>query len=191
MGAPQSFNWDPTLTATAAGGGSGTTAGHQWDASSVDWFNPTTNADVTWNSASATTAVFGGTFTGTATVNIVSPTTPGPNTLSAAGLTFNSTSYTLSSATANNTLYLTSPDGSSAPTISVGAGLTDTIGAFVSGGAGPNNLTLGGTAGLSVSGGGTLVLGNAISLSGGITVTGSTLAEGLPALGRGIRRFRI
>src|SRR5580704_798348 len=113
--AVQSFYWDPTLTASVSGGGPSLT-GEQWNSSSsADWFNPSSGTDVSWDSTDPTIAVFGGTFTPPATVTIASPV----GGLNAAGLTFNTTGYTLSSSTANNTLNLTSPDGSSAPTISV------------------------------------------------------------------------
>ncbi len=183
--AAQNFFWDPApSTHSASGGGSG-----QWDSASINWFNGTN--DAAWDSAAAdaTTAVFGGTA---GTVNIVSPTTVGPTTLNATGLTFNTTGYTLNSSTAGNTLFLQSDPSTPgmAPTINVvGSNTTATIGGFVSGGAGPNNLVLGGTQGLAVNGGGTLFLANALTLTGGITVNSSTLSEGLPGIAAGNASF--
>ncbi len=116
------------------------------------------------------------------TVTVVSPTSA---QITADGLDFGVTGYTLSSSAANNTLILASPGAGAAPTVTVGASMTETIGTEVSGGSGPNNLVLGGSAGLTVSGGGTLVLANAITLSGGITVNNSTLAEGVAGITSG------
>src|SRR4051794_26270476 len=51
------FNWDPTLSGTAVGGGFGT-----WDLATTNWYNGT--VDVIWpNNVSLTdVAVFGGTI---------------------------------------------------------------------------------------------------------------------------------
>jgi autotransporter-associated beta strand protein len=171
------LNWDPGHTGptTGASGGSGT-----WNAGTGNWYNANTMLDGPWDNTGAG-AIFG-TTTAAATVTVVSPNaTP----LTATGLTFNTNNYTLSSSTSGNTLMLSG----ATPTINVnGSAVTATIGTVVASTA-TNNLTLGGSNGLTVSGGGTLQLANAITLTGGITVNSSTLAEGVPGQTAGLVSF--
>ena len=92
------FNWDPGLTATPGGGGAGT-----WDTTTANWYDGT--IDNVWGGTGGDTAVFGGTGGG---VNLGAAITAG-------GLTFNSTGYTLT----GGTLTL-----AGAPTISATTGTT-------------------------------------------------------------------
>jgi hypothetical protein len=79
------FNWDPTSTGTANGGGPGT-----WSINPANlfWFNGA--ADVTWPNLADSVAIFGGTpGTGAVTINTGTGIT-------ANGLTFNVSGYTVS-----------------------------------------------------------------------------------------------
>src|SRR5213082_4013130 len=106
----QTFNWDPAQTGTANGGGAG-----NWDTTSPFWFNGT--SDVRWPGA-GNVAVFGGAAGGAVTI-----TTAGG--VSADGLTFNTTGYSVG----GDVLTLTG----TAPTVTVGAGLTATVNSVVAG----------------------------------------------------------
>jgi autotransporter-associated beta strand protein len=133
------LNWDPTLTNTANGGGAGT-----WDNTTANWFNG--SADVPWDS---TGAIFGGPAGGTVTID--------PGGVSATGLTFNTTGYTLA--------------GTGAITLSATNGITLT---------GTNNATINavitGGSGLTLQGGGVLTLGGVNTYTGDTFVnSGATL----------------
>lgn len=131
------------------GGGSGT-----WDNTTVNWFDGATA--VPW--ASGEIAQFGGTA-GTVTVS---------GTVSAGGLIFSTSGYTITA----GTLALS---GTSA-TITANAGVSATI-----------NSPLSGPAALVKTGGGTLTIGNVVSTyTGGTTVSQGTLVfGGNQALGGG------
>lgn len=126
--------------------GTGTGTG-TWDLSSPYWNSASdgvTGPMVAWNNAGLDNAYFGGTA---GTVTLGTPIT-------ANALIFNTTGYTLS----GGTLTL----AGTTPTITVNTG-TDTIGSVIAG-----------TAGLTKSGAGTLLLSGANTFSGGITVNTGT-----------------
>jgi fibronectin-binding autotransporter adhesin len=178
-------NWGGTTGGT---GGAGT-----WNSSNTNWPN------TAW--VSGNVAVFGGSA---GTVNVISPVVSGTEqpqpgnvvgTLTASGLTFNTTGYTLSSTTAGNSTTHTpgsalNLSGTSTPVITVADTDFDTIGAELSqstlgganingGGQTADNFVLGGTQGFILTGGGTLDLDNPLSLTGGITIEdGSQLQVG-------------
>ena len=152
-----SLTWDGSNTGNSqADGGTGT-----WDTNTTaNWWNG--SSDVVWPASSSgdDDTLFANTA-GTVTIS----------TVTANDLTFSTNGYILSGA---STLTL---DGAT-PTISVGSGLTATIG----------NLTatdLAGSAGLTKADAGTLTLnGSAVNtLTGGVTVKGGTLALNLNAMG--------
>ncbi len=76
------LSWDPTASAGAHLGGTGT-----WNTSSAQWYNSTTHADQVWNNANGDTALFAGTA-GTVTVS---------SGITAGEVDFTSANYTLSS----------------------------------------------------------------------------------------------
>jgi autotransporter-associated beta strand protein len=159
----QTYTWDPTLSGTAAGGGSGT-----WNTTTANWFNGTT--DVVWPGAGQI-AVFGGTLSGTVTI-----ATGG---ITADGLTVNTAGYTI----AGNTLTLT---GSG--TLTVAPSLSATISAPIAGSvgltkAGTGTLVLSGAStytGLTTVGAGILNVQNATALgvADGTAANGVTVASG-------------
>ncbi len=107
------------------------------------------SADQTWNNTFSPVAVFAGTA-GTVTLG---------TGITASALTFNTTGYTVT----GNTLTLAGGTGA----VSVGSGVTDTISSVVAG-----------STGLTLSGGGTLVLTAANSYSGTTTISAGTLQVG-------------
>src|SRR5207253_2106012 len=113
-----------------------------WNTTTANWFNGT--ADVAWPGA-GNVAIFGGATGGTVTI--------AAGGVSADGLTFTTDGYTLS----GGPLTLTG----TAPTFTVGTGLTSTV-----------NSVMAGTTGLTLTGGGTLVLGGANTYTGGTSVLG-------------------
>ena len=127
---------------SAITGGTGT-----WDTTSGFWTLDGGVNDVAWVNANNDQAVFGG-LAGTVTLG---------TGITANALTFNSSGYVIT----GNTLTL----AGTTPTITVGAGLTDTISSILGGG----------TASLVVAGGGTLTLSAVNTFTGGTTVNGSTL----------------
>jgi fibronectin-binding autotransporter adhesin len=187
------LNWDPSLTDSASGGGTGT-----WDLNNTaDWFNGT--SDVQWTDSSAAgvdVAVFGGPI-GTVTLN--SPLSAGELIFSSTGST-SSTGYSLSGA---NTLSLgsilvgtlnlgidasaltTGTTTISAP-ISIVSAVTDT---WTVGG-GSTLIDSGGISGavaLSKAGNGILTLAvDNSSLTGGVQLSGGQLnINSANALGSG------
>lgn len=126
-----------------------------WNTVSANWSNGT--VDTGWINGSA--AMFGN--NGTAGIVTIDDSS---GTVSAAGLTFNAvgagSNYTIA-ASGGDTLTLTSP------TISVVAGVRPTISAPIAG-----------TAGLTLTGAGGLLLSGANTYSGATTVSGGTLTVG-------------
>jgi autotransporter-associated beta strand protein len=142
----QTYSWDPNFSNGTGLGGDGT-----WDqGSTANWYNGTT--DVVWPGAQV--AVFGGTA-GTVTVS---------GTVTATGLTFSTTGYTITGGTA---LDLT---GGGNATVTVGSGLTTTINSTLTSSATPTGLT--------VAGGGTLVLGGTNTFIGPTAATAVTVSGG-------------
>ncbi len=129
-----------------------------WDLTSSIWHNGVALADQLWVNANLDTARFGGTG-GTVTLG---------TGITAGGLNFNVDGMTVT----GNTLTL----GGATPAINVLGGATATI-----------SSTLAGTAGAVVTGGGTLVLTQANTISGpwDITATSTVQANNLGALGAG------
>ena len=136
------LTWDP------AGNGSGSGGNGTWNTQS--WFNGA--SDVAWT---ANDAVFQGTG------GAVQLTTG----VSATSLTFNANNYAI---VGGNTLTMSGAN----PTVTVGAGCTDSISCLVAG-----------NSGLTTAGAGTLVLYANNTYTGGTTVTGGTLVAGAAALG--------
>jgi autotransporter-associated beta strand protein len=153
----QPFIWDPIITATATGGGSGT-----WDTITANWFNGTTNTDAVWPGQ---VGIFGGTA-GTVTI--------AAGGVNATGLIFNSTGYAIGgdllTLTGPGTITIASPlvtGTSSGQTI-----LTDTIGSVI-----------GGSVGLTKLGTGNLVLTGTNTYTGATAVVGGTLTLDFNAAG--------
>jgi fibronectin-binding autotransporter adhesin len=137
------LTWDTTSGDSAITGGAGT-----WDTTLTNWSADGGLTDIAWVNPNNDTALFSGTG---GTVALVVPITAG-------GLTFNSTGYTI----ASNTLTLA---GTAAVSVT-NSGDTATISSIITG-----------SAGLSKSGAGTLTLsstGN--SFSGGVNIGGGTLS---------------
>ncbi len=154
----QSLNWDPGLTGSAGGGGTGT-----WNLNSTaNWFNGT--ADVFWSDNTATgsnSAVFGNT-SGTVTLNSI---------LSASNLQFTASGYTISG---SGTLRL-GAGGIDASTLSSG---TTAIGTalFLPSVQEPWQIGSGGT--LAVNGPLTRTVGASVDFtSTGVTTTNPTLTN--------------
>ena len=127
-----------------------------WTASGGTMWN-TTNANpgtTGWNNDGAHLAVFNE-ATGS-TVGV------GPG-ISAAGLEFDTTGYTLNAAATGNTLTLTGVSAAAA-SIQVASAVTATI-----------NVPLAGTVGITKNGAGTLVLGGTNTYAGGTTINAGTL----------------
>jgi len=156
--AQSDFHWDADGATTAATGGTGT------------WNSPTVSPDL-WRSGSATgtlgqwangnNAFLGG------TAGIV---TLGDGNLTVANLTISTSGYVIpgiSSGSAKLTLI------GATPTISVTTG-SSTIGSFI--GAGNGFRSLAGTTGLTLNGGGELILAAGLEgVSGGVRVTGNSI----------------
>lgn len=145
----QPYNWDPTFTATATGGGPGT-----WDTTTANWFNAATNTDVVWPGA-GNVANFGGSAGG-----LVGIAAAG---VSADGLTFNTDGYTIGGP---GTLTLTG----TTPTITINTGLTGTVSAPIAGTAGMT-VTGGGTLVLS----GANTYSNTTTLAASTIITSGTV----------------
>ncbi|MCX6850548.1 MAG: autotransporter-associated beta strand repeat-containing protein [Verrucomicrobia bacterium] len=148
--------WDQDSTAlgnVTTGGGLGGTG--TWDITSPNW----------WNGVATDAAWINGTdiaiFTGTAgTVTLGGPITAG-------GLTFNSSGYTI--AGGGNILTLTAPSGVTSPLLAVNNSGLGTNRATIS-------ASLAGTSGFTKTGNGTLVLGGAnTGLSGDVAIKGGNL----------------
>ena len=76
------LNWDPSLTPTKPSGGNGT-----WDLATTNWSNGTSDQVWTDTTGTADTAIFGGTSSGTVTLN---------SNVGAVGLQFTTEQYTIS-----------------------------------------------------------------------------------------------
>ena len=127
-----------------------------WNGGTGTWDSTTTNwTGVAWGNTSADEAIFGGTA-GTVTIN----TGTG---IIANRLTFNSNSYIINSNVAADLLTL----AGTTPTVNTGTGISATINAIVAG-----------SAGLTKSGAGTLVLNGANSYTGTTTLSAGTLVVG-------------
>ena len=140
------LDWDPGVSAGVTLGGAGT-----WDTTLTNWWDGAAN--VAWL-GTTDTAVFGGLAGGAVVINTGSG-------ISAGGLTFGTTGYTISGNAGADVLTL----AGATPTVSVSGANTATINAIIAG-----------TAGFTKSGTGTLVLGGANSNSGVASVTGGTLS---------------
>ena len=139
----QVIYWDPGHSASGTGsGGNGA-----WDTSTANWFNGI--SDVTWSNTDGPVAVFAGSA-GTVTLG---------TGITASGLTFNTTGYTVT----GNTLTLAGGAGA----ISIGSGATDTVSSVIAG-----------SVGLTLSGGGILVLSGADIYSGTTTINAGILRAG-------------
>ena len=139
------LDWDPGVTGGVTLGGAGT-----WDTTLTNWWDGAAN--VAWL-GTTDTAVFGGSAGGAVVINTGSG-------ISAGGLTFNTTGYTVSGNVAADVLTL----AGGTPTVTVSGANTATISAFIAG-----------TAGFTKSGTGTLVLDGANTYSGGTSVTDGQL----------------
>lgn len=149
----QSLFWDPGADGDSIIGGTGTwnLTNTFWDSSGLDLLAD----NVVWPNNNATVAVFGGT-PGIVTLN------NGGATMTANGLTFNTSGYILNSNAAGDTLTL--------------AGTTPTVTVTNAGHFARVNSILAGT-GFSTVGSGTLVLGGANTFTGPLNIgAGSTVA---------------
>ena len=136
---PVTLYWDPGGTKTETAGNSSNQILDTWNTTSSQWYNPQTNSDQAWSNVSSSTgaiAVFegtGGTVTVSGTISYL------------AGISISSNSgpsYTINSGTLSDL---------SGTTLAVTVSGSQTIGSILSG-----------SSGLTVSGGGTLILnGNA------------------------------
>ena len=169
------LTWDPTLVPGAPAGGIGT-----WDLVTANWSNGTT--DQAWTDVSAAgvdTAVFKGTA-GVVTLN---------SNLSALGLQFTTTGYTISGTgvltlgsggvnastlTAGTTTIANNMTLAATGTWNVGTGATVLESGIVTG-----------SGGITKTGNGTLTLNGANNYSGGTTITGLLNAGNSAALGTG------
>ena len=127
-----------------------------WDGGTGTWDTTTTNwSGVEWGNTTADEAVFGGTA-GTVTINTGFGVT-------ANKLTFNSDGYVVNGIDSADVLAL----AGTTPTAAVGTGLSATIDAVVAG-----------SAGITKSGAGTLVLNGDNTYTGTTTLSGGTLVVG-------------
>jgi fibronectin-binding autotransporter adhesin len=142
------LTWDPAFDGGATGG-AGT-----WNTALTNWWDGAAN--LAWPNASDV-AVFGGAASGVVVIN----TGTG---ISAGGLTFNTTGYTISGNIAADTLNFTG----ATPTVTVTNGADSaTISAIIAG-----------TAGITKAGAGTLVLSGANTNSGVVNMNAGTLQIG-------------
>jgi autotransporter-associated beta strand protein len=182
------LTWDPTLSNSANGGGSGT-----WDLATSNWFNG--SADTMWTDISATgtdTAIFGAQAApGTVTLGA---------SLSAAGLTFNIAGYTLNGG--GNTLTLGASGISDSPlvpgvttiasNINIVAAQSWTVGpasslAFSGALSGSSTLTKAGTGMLTLSGNNSGFSGNVTFSAGQLNINNANaLGSGTFGIGAGI-----
>ncbi|MCX6956330.1 MAG: hypothetical protein NTV51_29705, partial [Verrucomicrobia bacterium] len=140
--------WNPSGTGVPVGG-TGT-----WNTSSARWTWDYGVTYQTWSAASTDAATFGGTG---GTVTLVDAITAG-------GLTFNSTGYTLNTS-GSGALTLVNSGSGFAPEVSVAqAGHVATI-----------NAPLAGTHGVYFRGPGTVNLTGASTLTGGVNIQGTTV----------------
>ncbi|MEO6788089.1 MAG: autotransporter-associated beta strand repeat-containing protein, partial [Chthoniobacteraceae bacterium] len=157
--------WDPFSSSGTSGGGAGT-----WDLTTMNpWWDPIGAADVAWSNAGFDIAIFGGTA-GTVTLGV--PITAG-------GLTFNTSGYTIT----GSTLTLKPPTGSSTPVIAVnGIGSRVTISSI-----------LAGPAGFAKTGDGALVLtNNGNTFSGDLVINaGSLVITNAGQLGTGMTAISV
>ena len=141
--------WDPSGSKGASLGGTGTWANN----SGARWYNPNTGNDVVWNNANGDTAVFGGTA-GTVTVS---------GQVSAAGMTFNTTSYVIQSGT------LSLPAGGTQINVEAASASISSA--------------IGGTGGMTKLGSGTLTVSGNNTYSGSTAINAGILtASGTSAL---------
>lgn len=163
-----SYNWDPALTNTASGSGSGT-----WDTSSANWFVTGAN-DTAFSNDGTGTAIFGGTA-GTYAVSLA-------NAIHLNALTFNTSGYTIDSIASGSLTF-----DYASPTIVVASGVTGTISTVI------NASTVSAGNGLIKAGSGTLVLSSAGSaFEGGTTIDDGTLnisSDGALGAGAGSLTF--
>jgi fibronectin-binding autotransporter adhesin len=171
-GLADTLYWDPGLTDSNSGGGSGT-----WDASTPNWFDSNNSVEVIWNnsgqSGSPNDAVFGGSTGGTVTLS---------TDMTANTLTFNTTGYTLTS----GTLALSGGSSTVVGLIAAGVGSTGTANITVTAGATTTLDTplVGSAFGtgsddlLTLGGGGTLILTQQSSYAGATSILSGTLQLG-------------
>ena len=159
--------WDGG-TANIAGNGNGASAGGtgNWGTTLTNWDQGSGLAMVAWNNANLNTAVFAGTA-GTVTINAP---------VSAGGLTFTATGYTIAGGASPNVLTL----GGTSATITTSAlttAGTTTISSIIAGNL-TGGLTIASNGDMSASGGG--VGGRGVIFSGTNTFTGNiTVTSGL------------
>ncbi len=159
--------WDGG-TANIAGNGNGASAGGtgNWNTTLTNWDQGSGLAMVAWNNANLNTAVFAGTA-GTVTINAP---------VSAGGLTFTTTGYTLAGGASPNNLTL----GGTSATITTSAlttAGTTTISSIISGNL-TGGLTIASNGDMTASGGG--AAGRGVIFSGTNTFTGNiTVTSGL------------
>ncbi|MGV3664411.1 MAG: autotransporter-associated beta strand repeat-containing protein, partial [Prosthecobacter sp.] len=167
--------WDSDVTAAGnnATTGAGLGGAGIWDTSTLQWWNPAIpGVDVAWNNLSLDTAVFAGTA-GTVTLG---------EAISAGGLTFNTTGYTLTGVT----LTLGAALGATQPVISIHQT-----------GSGAHRATiasnLAGTSGFTKTGNGTVVLAGASNSYTGDTVIngGAVVISNASQLGLGTTAISI
>jgi fibronectin-binding autotransporter adhesin len=171
-GLADTLYWDPGMTDSNSGGGSGT-----WDTSTPNWFDGNVSAEVVWNnigqSGSPDDAIFGGSTGGTVTLS---------TDMTAKTLTFNTTGYTLTS----GTLALSGGSSTVVGLIAAGVGSTGTANITVTAGATTTLDTplVGSTYGtgsddlLTLGGGGTLILTQQSSYAGATSILSGTLQLG-------------
>ncbi|MBN8459864.1 MAG: autotransporter-associated beta strand repeat-containing protein [Verrucomicrobia bacterium] len=146
----------PLILATLVAASSARSAQFTWDGGSGNWDTSTTNwTGVAWGNTNADEAVFGGTA-GTVTINTGFGVT-------ANKLTFNSDGYVVNGNDSADGLTL----AGTTPTVTLSTGLSATIDTVVAG-----------SAGITKSGAGTLVLNGDNTYTGTTTLSGGTLVVG-------------
>lgn len=158
--------WDGNDLTANADGGSGT-----WDTTTANWDDAATAGNpATWNNASNSTAIFGGTA-GTVTLG---------THITAMNLTFNTTGYTVSGVSGTSDLTF----AGSTRRIDTAAGVSAEISARIVGGSGNSFIKIG-TGTLTLSGNNSTFTGEvSIGASGG-TNAGITIAAHNSAFGTG------